>query len=117
MPCLCPELLRRHSQSSRMPLDQQGRESFVIELDHLRAPEDQHGKRAGEREIKGVEEGFGPALHGPERGRTPILLADEIGDLSLAVDQMARPRTGAVTVGLGKWSHRVVQVSLNKVLS
>src|SRR5580698_579010 len=96
-----------------MPVCQQGCEGLVVELDHLWSPEDQHGERAGEGQDESVEQGLRPALDRTESGQAPILLPDEIGDPTLAADQMGGARMGVVPGIFDKWSQWVVQVGLN----
>jgi len=86
MPGLLPALPCRLAESRGVLVGHEGAVLVVVELQHVRSPEDDRGELAGEHEIDGREKRVGPGLDGAQGRGSPVVSPDEICHLPCTGD-------------------------------
>ena len=84
VPRLLPALARRLPQSGWVLFGHQGAIAVVVELNHLRSPQDDGGELAGEHEIDRAEKRVGPRVDGAEWSGGPVVSAGQLRHLTCA---------------------------------
>ena len=83
VPDLRPRLGGRLPEDRRVPLGvEEADVAVVVELDQVWPPTDPHRLRHGKDRAHGGLEALRPRLDRPERGRRPVVVADELGHLA-----------------------------------